>query len=197
MNANTHQSQSGRPSRTSLTPGVDPSLPRAQGLYDPANERDSCGVGVVADMKGRASHAILEKGLQVLVNLDHRGAVGADATLGDGCGVLTQIPHRFFVEECAKLGFALPAPGRYAIGQFFMPRDAEARARAEAIVAEAIAEEGLDLIGWRDIPVDNSDLGERVKAVEPAQRQVFIGRRATIADEDAFERRLFIVRKVI
>ena len=148
-------------------------------------------------MKGRASHAILEKGLQVLVNLDHRGATGADATLGDGCGVLTQIPHRFFAEECAKLGFALPEPGHYAIGQFFMPRDAEARARAEAIVAEAIAAEGCDLIGWRDIPVDNSDLGERVKAVEPAQRQVFIGRRAAIADEETFERRLFILRKVI
>jgi glutamate synthase (NADPH/NADH) large chain len=194
MNAKTHQTQSGRPS---LTPGADPSLPRPQGLYDPAKERDSCGVGVVADMKGRASHAILEKGLQVLVNLDHRGATGADATLGDGCGVLTQIPHRFFAEECAKLGFALPAPGHYAIGQFFMPRDADSRARAEAIVAEAIVEEGCDLIGWRDIPVDNSDLGERVKAVEPMQRQVFIGRRATIADEDAFERRLFILRKVI
>ena len=143
MNAKTHQTQSGHPSLASLTPGADPSLPRAQGLYDPAQERDSCGVGVVADMKGRASHAILEKGLQILVNLDHRGATGADATLGDGCGVLTQIPHRFFAEECAKLGFALPEPGHYAIGQFFMPRDAEARARAEAIVAEAIAAEGL------------------------------------------------------
>jgi glutamate synthase (NADPH/NADH) large chain len=197
MNAKTHQTQSGHPSLASPTPGVDPLLPRAQGLYDPARERDSCGVGVVADMKGRASHAILEKGLQVLVNLDHRGATGADATLGDGCGVLTQIPHRFFAEECAKLGFALPQPGHYAIGQFFMPRDAESRARAEAIVAEVIAAEGLALIGWRDIPVDNSDLGERVKAVEPAQRQVFIGRGATIADEDAFERRLFIARKVI
>ena len=197
MNAKTHHSQSGNPPLASLTQGADPLLPRSQGLYDPANERDSCGVGVVADMKGRASHAILEKGLQILVNLDHRGATGADATLGDGCGVLTQIPHRFFAEECAKLGFDLPAPGHYAIGQFFMPRDAEARARAEAIVAEAIASEGCDLIGWRDIPVDNSDLGERVKAVEPAQRQVFIGRRATIADEDAFERRLFILRKVI
>jgi glutamate synthase (NADPH/NADH) large chain len=197
MNAKTHQTQSGHPSVASPTPGVDPLLPRAQGLYDPSNEHDSCGVGVVADMKGRASHAILENGLQILVNLDHRGATGADATLGDGCGVLTQIPHRFFAEECAKLGFALPEPGHYAIGQFFMPRDAEARARAEAIVAAAIADEGCDLIGWRDIPVDNSDLGERVKAVEPAQRQVFIGRRATIADEDTFERQLFILRKVI
>ncbi|THD42857.1 MAG: glutamate synthase large subunit [Bradyrhizobium sp.] len=197
MKAKAHETHPA-PAQASLLPrGADPTLPRAEGLYDPTREHDSCGVGVVADMKGRASHAILEKGLQVLVNLDHRGATGADATLGDGCGVLTQIPHRFFAEECAKLGFRLPQAGDYAIGQFFMPRAAGARARVEAIVAQAIHDEGCDLIGWRDIPVDNSDLGERVKAVEPAQRQVFIGRRATIADEDAFERRLFILRKVV
>ena len=177
--------------------GADPLLPRAQGLYDPALEHDSCGVGVVADMNGRKSHAILEKGLQILVNLDHRGATGADATLGDGCGVLTQIPHGFFAEECAKLGLSLPEAGHYAIGQFFMPRDAEARAQVEAIVEETVAAEGLVLIGWRDIPVDNSNLGERVKAVEPVQRQIFIGRHASIADEDAFERKLYILRKVI
>ena len=106
-----------------LARGADPFLPRAEGLYDPANERNSCGVGFVADMKNRKSHAILEKGLQILVNLDHRGAVGADPMLGDGCGVLTQIPHAFFLEECAKLGMNLPDPGHYAIGQFFMPRD--------------------------------------------------------------------------
>ena len=156
--------------------GADPALPRAVGLYDPAREHDSCGVGFVADLHNRKSHAILEKGLQILVNLDHRGATGADATLGDGCGVLTQIPHRFFAEECARLGFTLPEPGHYAIGQFFMPRDAEARAMVEKIVEEAIAAEGQKLIGWRDVPVDNSDLGPRVKAVEPVHRQVFIGR---------------------
>ncbi|MGD0642733.1 MAG: glutamate synthase large subunit, partial [Roseiarcus sp.] len=177
--------------------GADPLSPRAQGLYDPASERDSCGVGVVADMNGRKSHAILQKGLQILVNLDHRGAVGADATLGDGCGVLTQIPHRFFAHECEALGMKLPEPGHYAIGQFFMPRDAAARAEVEAIVEETVAAEGHVLIGWRDIPVDNSDLGERVKAVEPVQRQIFIGRRPNIADEETFERRLFILRKVI
>src|SRR5580658_7994190 len=154
--------------------GADPLTPRAQGLYDPANERDACGVGFVADMKNRKSHAILEKGLQILVNLDHRGATGADATLGDGCGVLVQIPHPFFAQECAKLGFKLPEPGHYAIGQFFMPRDREARAQVEKIVAEAIAGEGQKLIGWRDVPVDNSSLGPRVKAVEPVHRQVFI-----------------------
>ena len=119
------------------------------------------------------------------------------ATLGDGCGVLTQIPHAFFLEECAKLGMKLPDPGHYAIGQFFMPRDAAARAEVEKIVEEVIADEGQKLIGWRDIPVDNSALGERVKAVEPVQRQVFIGRGAHVADEDAFERKLFILRKVI
>ena len=96
-------------------------MPPAQALYDPAKEHDSCGVGFVADMKNRKSHDILEKGLQILVNLDHRGAVGADPSLGDGCGVLTRNPHAFFAPECAKLGVDLPPPGHYAIGQFFMP----------------------------------------------------------------------------
>jgi glutamate synthase (NADPH/NADH) large chain len=177
--------------------GVDPFLPRGQGMYDPANERDACGVGFVADMKNRRSHAILEKGLQILVNLDHRGATGADATLGDGCGVLTQIPHGFFAEECAVLGLTLPAPGKYAIGQFFMPRDAAARSRVERIVEDAVAAEGQRLIGWRDVPTDNASLGDRVKVVEPVHRQAFIGAGPHIVDEDDFERKLFIIRKVV
>ena len=110
--------------------GRDPALPDAQGLYDPPNEHDSCGVGFVADMKNRKSHDIVEMGLQILLNLDHRGAVGADPKLGDGCGMLVQIPHASSRAECAKLGFDLPAPGHYAIGQFFMPRDTEMRAEA-------------------------------------------------------------------
>src|SRR5271155_2260487 len=173
--------------------GADPLMPRAQGLYDPANERDACGVGFVADMKNRKSHAILEKGLQILVNLDHRGATGADATLGDGCGVLTQIPQAFFAEECAKLGLKLPEKGHYAIGQFFMPQDAEARSQVERLVEQVVEAEGLRMIGWRDVPVDNSSLGERVKTVEPVHRQAFIARGAHTADEDEFERKLFIV----
>jgi len=177
--------------------GADPALPGAVGLYDPAKEHDSCGVGFVADLHNRKSHAILEKGLEILINLVHRGATGADKTLSDGCGVLTQIPHRFFAEECEKLGFSLPEPGHYAIGQFFMPRDAEARAKIEDFVEEAIAAEGQKLIGWRDAPVDNSDLGPRVKAVEPVHRQVFIGRGVGAEDEDAFERRVFLIRKVV
>ena len=178
-------------------PGADPLTPRAHGLYDPAKEHDSCGVGFVADMKNRKSRAILEKGLQILANLDHRGAVGADPTLSDGCGVLTQIPHDFFASECEKLGFALPAPGRYAIGQFFMPRDAAARAKVVETVNFAVAGEGQTVLGWRDVPIDNSVLGERVRAVEPVMQQIFIGCADTIATEDEFERRLFILRKVV
>ncbi|MGA2793279.1 MAG: glutamate synthase large subunit [Roseiarcus sp.] len=176
---------------------TDPFLPRRQGLYDPANEHDSCGVGFVADLRNRMSHDILQKGLQILGNLDHRGATGADAKAGDGCGVLVQIPHGFFAPECARLGLSLPAAGHYAIGQFFMPRDRSARALVEKIIEEVVVEEGQTLIGWRDIPVDNSDLGERVKAVEPAQRQLFIGRGPDVVDENDFERKLFILRKVV
>jgi glutamate synthase (NADPH/NADH) large chain len=106
---------------------LDPGLPPKQGLYDPAYEHDACGVGFIADMKNRRSHAIVEKGLEILLNLDHRGAVGADPKAGDGCGMLVQIPHRFFAEEAARLGFALPDPGHYAIGFLFLPRGPEGR----------------------------------------------------------------------
>jgi glutamate synthase (NADPH/NADH) large chain len=175
----------------------DPGLPDPQGLYNPDNEQDACGVGFIADMKNRKSHAIVAQGLAILRNLAHRGAVGADPMMGDGCGILVQIPHGFFVEECAKLGIALPEPGHYGIGHLFMPRDPEGCRIVENIVTKAIADEGLVLLGWRDVPVDNSDLGVSVKATEPVQKQIFVGRPKTVADEDAFERRLFIARKVI
>jgi glutamate synthase (NADPH/NADH) large chain len=176
---------------------VDPGLPAPQGLYDPAREHDSCGVGFIADMANTRSHGIVEKALQILLNLDHRGAVGADPKAGDGCGMLVQIPHRFLFEECARLGIHLPGPGDYAVGQFFLPRDPEGRRIVEDIVAKAVADEGHVLLGWRNVPVDNSDLGESVKPTEPAHAQVFVGRGPAIADEDEFERRLFITRKVI
>ena len=176
---------------------VDPFLPKAQGLYNPAKEHDSCGVGFVADLQNRKSHDILLKGLQILVNLDHRGATGADVKLGDGCGVLTQIPHEFFAPACAALGLNLPAPGHYAIGQFFMPRDKAVRAHVEKIIEEVVAAEGQILIGWRDCPVDNADLGEAVKAVEPVHRQLLVGRGAGVLDEDDFERKLYVLRKIV
>ena len=176
---------------------IDPALPPARGLFDPALGHDACGVGFIAHVKNRKSHEIVQQGLQILLNLDHRGAVGADPKLGDGCGILVQISHRFFVEECAKLGFSLPAPQAYGIGQFFMPRDAGARIEAEKIVERVLTEEGLSLIGWRDTPVDSSDLGDAVKAVEPFMRQVFVGYGPNVKDEDEFERRLFVARKCV
>ncbi|PPD14439.1 MAG: glutamate synthase large subunit [Methylobacterium sp.] len=175
----------------------DPGLPPAEGLYDPRHEKDSCGVGFVADIRNRKSHTIIRHGLSILANLDHRGAVGADPKAGDGCGMLLQIPHRFFAEECAKLGFTLPEPGHYAVGQYFLPREDDARARAVKVIEETIQAEGQVVLGWRDVPVDNSDLGESVLPTEPFHRQVFIGRGADVTSEEDFERRLFIFRKVV
>ncbi len=190
------------PSRTATTADKvrfvrDPGLPPAQGLYDPSNEQDSCGVGFIADMKNRKSHDIVEQGLSILHNLDHRGAVGADPKMGDGCGILVQIPHKFFAAECAKVGIWLPEEGQYGVGHLFMPRDPEGFQLVEEIVTKAIADEGLQVLGWREVPVDSSDLGESVKATEPQHRQIFIGKGKGMDDPEIFERRLFIARKVI
>ncbi|WP_084731672.1 glutamate synthase large subunit [Microvirga vignae] len=175
----------------------DPGLPPAQGLYDPSNEQDSCGVGFIADMKNRKSHDIVEQGLSILHNLDHRGAVGADPKMGDGCGILVQIPHKFFAAECAKVGIWLPEEGQYGVGHLFMPRNPEGFKLVEEIVSKAIADEGLQVLGWREVPVDSSDLGESVKATEPLHRQIFIGKGKGMDDQETFERRLFLARKVI
>ena len=178
-------------------PVRDPAMPVAQGMYDPRHEKDSCGVGFIADMKNRKTHAIVEQGLQILLNLDHRGAVGGDPTMGDGCGILVQIPHQFFAEECAELGFALPEPGQYGIGHLFMPRDEAKFRTVEEIVNQAILDEGLTLIGWRDVPVLSEDLSPSVAATEPRHRQIFIGGPRAGDDQDAFERQLYLLRKVI
>jgi glutamate synthase (NADPH/NADH) large chain len=175
----------------------DPGLPEAQGLYSPANEHDSCGVGFVVNMHGQKSHDLISNGLQILLNLNHRGAVGADPECGDGCGMLIQIPHRFFAREAAALGFDLPPPGDFAVGAFFLPRDAEGRRAVEAVVEKMVAEEGQCLLGWRDTPVDSSCLGDSVKKTEPVNRQIFIARGPGTADQTAFERRLYILRKRI
>ncbi|MFC3694575.1 glutamate synthase large subunit [Chenggangzhangella methanolivorans] len=176
---------------------VDHGLPKAQGLYDPRHEKDSCGVGFVADMKGRKSHTIIEHGLKILENLEHRGAVGADPRAGDGAGMLVQIPHKFFAAEAERLGFELPEPGMYAVGHGFGPRDQQGIDHVRAALERAIASEGHTLLGWREVPTDNSSLGESVKPTEPTQFQVFIGRSPSIEDEDEFERRLFILRKIV
>ncbi len=174
-----------------------PSRPPAQGLYDPLREHDACGVGFVVDLNARPSREIVEYGLKLLVNLTHRGAAGADPLAGDGAGMLLQIPHAFFTEICAPLGIELPEAGHYGIGQMFLPRNQAQRIYCESAVQRAIETEGLKLLGWRDVPSDNSCLSESVIATEPVQRQVFIGRGPGIEDEASFERKLYILRKVI
>src|SRR5690349_381832 len=176
---------------------ADPGTPLAQGLYDPALDKDSCGVGFIADIKGRKSHQLIEDGLRILCNLEHRGAVGADPRMGDGAGILVQIPHKFFAKKTTELGFKLPAAGEYAVGYLFMPQDPNWRQIIRDIYAEVIAREKLTLLGWRDVPTDNSTLGESVKPTEPVHLQVFIGRGKKKFSETEFERRLYILRKSI
>ena len=173
------------------------SLPLQQGLYDPRQERDACGVGFVAHIKGKQSHDMVCQGLRVLENLTHRGAVGADPLAGDGAGILLQIPDRFLRDEMGWGNIHLPPAGEYGVGMLFLPRDAAARDACEKIVAGKIAAEGQQLLGWRDVPVDSSGLGESVRKVEPVVRQVFIARGENCKDRDAFERKLFVIRKTM
>ena len=169
----------------------------AEGLYDPAFEKDACGVGFIVDLKGRKTHQLVQDALAILENLEHRGAVGADPLAGDGAGILVQIPHDFFKAETAALGFKLPDPGEYAVGQLFMPRDAKLRRYCEDAIERTIKAEGLACLGWRDVPVSNKELSSTVIQTEPFHRQVFIGRGKTIKDETVFERKLYLLRKVI
>jgi len=171
--------------------------PPAEGLYDLSLEKDSCGVGFIANIKGKKSHQIVSDAIRILCNLEHRGAVGADPRAGDGAGILVQIPHAFFARKAKDLGFTLPKPGDYAVGALFMPREKAWRKVIQSIIADQIKAEQLTLLGWRDVPTDNSSLGETVKPTEPANMQVFISRGAHIKSDDEFERRLYIVRKSI
>ena len=169
--------------------------PSAQGLYDPRHEHDACGLGFIAHIKGQKSREIVTQGLQILKNLTHRGATGADPLQGDGAGVLIQLPHAFFVGECERLEIELPEVGEYGVGMTFLPRDPGARAACEHEIERAVLAEGQELLGWRDVPVDNRGLGQGVKASEPVIRQVFVGRGLSTPDVDAFERKLYVIRK--
>ena len=170
-------------------------LPPAEGLYDPRNEHDSCGIGFVVDIRNRKSHQPIRQGLEILANLSHRGAVGADPLAGDGAGILLQLPDTFLRAEGADLGIELPQPGDYAVGMVFLPRDAHARAQSEAALERTVAAEGQIFLGWRDVPTDNSCLGRSVRPSEPVVRHAFIQRGAGCPDTDAFERKLFVIRK--
>ncbi|MGD8309462.1 MAG: glutamate synthase central domain-containing protein, partial [Chromatiales bacterium] len=168
------------------------SLPSKQGLYDPANEHDACGVGFIADIEGRKSHRIIQQGLEILKRLAHRGAVGADPRAGDGAGILFQLPDAFFREVT---DLELPPPGAYGVGMVFLPKDESARLVMEKIVERFVVQEGQVILGWRRVPVDNRGLGESVLPTEPHIAQIFIGRGDNCADQDAFERKLFVIRK--
>ena len=170
-----------------------------QGLYDPSQEHDSCGVGFVVDIKGRRSHRIVQQALEVVINLLHRGACGCETNTGDGAGMLLQLPHRFFRKETRDLGIDLPAPGEYGVGMVFLPRDAVQRAQIEDLFAHIVAEEGQRVLGWRSVPTDDAALGRTARSGEPAIRQILIGRGEALAGQsDAhvrFERKLFVIRK--
>jgi glutamate synthase (NADPH/NADH) large chain len=172
-------------------------MPEQQGLYSPSNERDACGLGFVAHIKGKKSHQIVQQGLQILANLTHRGATGYDPKLGDGAGILIQMPDAFMRKEATKLGINLPAVGSYACGTAFLPQTKNGREACESIVARIIHEEAQTLLGWRDVPRDNSNIAQAAKDVEPVMRQVFIGRGENVADQNTFERKLFVIRKRI
>ena len=174
------------------------------GLYDPAHEHDACGVGFVAHIKGDKSHAIVAQALKILENLDHRGAVGADALMGDGAGILIQLPDALYRADMARsglapngaVGVALPPLGEYGVGMMFLPKEHASRLACEQEMERAIKAEGQVLLGWRDVPVNRDmPMSPRVREKEPIIRQVFIGRGADVIVQDALERKLYVIRK--
>jgi glutamate synthase domain-containing protein 2/glutamate synthase domain-containing protein 1/glutamate synthase domain-containing protein 3 len=169
-------------------------LPAAQGLYDPRNEHDACGIGFVANIKGHKTHDIIDKGIQVLINLTHRGACGSDPDTGDGAGLLIQIPHAFFEREAAALGFTLPPAGEYGVGMVFMPVERQERLVTEGILERIVREEGLLFLGWRDTPIDINAIGRVARASQPYIQQIFVGRGPGMT-ADQLERKLYVVRK--
>jgi glutamate synthase domain-containing protein 2/glutamate synthase domain-containing protein 1/glutamate synthase domain-containing protein 3 len=171
-----------------------PGLPPAQGLYDPANEHDACGVGFVVNLHGRKSHQIVRQGLEVLENLTHRGACGCDPLTGDGAGILLQMPQEFFAAVTPQAGISLPAPGDWAVGNVFLPPSEEERESAEQFFERLCREEGMEFLGWRTVPTDNRFIGGTAREVEPVVRQAFVGRGKKTA-RDHFEWKLFVLRK--
>ena len=166
------------------------------GLYQPSHEKDACGVGFIAHIKGLRAHSIVEQGLKILENLDHRGAVGADKLMGDGAGILIQLPDEFYRAEMAAQGVALPPPGEYGVGMIFLPKEHASRLACEHELARAVRAEGQVLLGWRDVPVNREmPMSPAVREKEPVIRQIFIGRGADVIVPDALERKLYVIRK--
>jgi glutamate synthase (NADPH/NADH) large chain len=172
-----------------------PQNPSAQGLYNPANEHDACGVGFIANIKGKKSHSLVAQGLKILDNLSHRGATGYDPLLGDGAGILIQLPDLHMRRVCGKQGITLPAVGQYGVGMVFLPQEPASRMACEQEIERAIQAEGQLLLGWRNVPTNNQGLSQATIAVEPVIRQVFIGRGTSEMSQDDLERKLYIIRK--
>ena len=179
-----------------MTTAAEKALLQAQGLYDPAHEHDACGVGFVAHIKGQKSHAIVGQALKILENLDHRGAVGADALMGDGAGILIQLPDALYREEMKKLGVDLPPQGEYGVGMVFLPKEHASRLACEQELERAVHNEGQVLLGWRDVPINRDmPMSPTVRTKEPVIRQIFIGRGSDVIVQDALERKLYVIRK--
>ena len=168
-----------------------------KGLYDPRNEHDACGVGFVANIKGRKSHDIISRGLQILVNLDHRGAVGADPLMGDGAGCMIQMPDQLLRHWAEGRGIELPVPGRYAVAMCFLPMDEKARAIAIEHVEHFVRAEGQTLLAWRDVATDTTGLGARVIETMPWIAQAIVAASPEVSDQDAFERKILTIRKQV
>src|SRR5580693_604099 len=171
--------------------------PPQQGLYDPRHEHDACGMGFVVDLQGNKSHEIIRKGIEILINLTHRGACGCDPETGDGAGVLIQIPHEFFSRKCGELGFSLPDPGTYGVGMMFLPVEPQQRLQCEGIVERIAREEGLTVLGWRDTPINSDAIGRQARATQPYIEQIFVqkGEDSESMTQDEFERKLYVVRR--
>ena len=171
--------------------------PKAQGLYDPQNEHENCGIGLIVDMKGRKSHDIVQGALEICVNLDHRGGCGCDPITGDGAGIFIQLPHNFYTAVTKKeSGFEVPNEGDYGVGFVFLSQNKVERINEETIIEKIITETGFELIGWRDVPVKSEILGKASKACEPVKRQFFVSRGETCERGLAFERKLYLIRRM-
>src|SRR5215471_1755292 len=177
--------------------------PTQQGLYDPQHEHDSCGVGFVVDLKGRKSAAIVKNAIEVLLNLQHRGACGCEKNTGDGAGILMQVPHAFLVDACGTSGITLPAAGQYAAGVVFLPTERASREACERLFEQAVREEGQEFLGWRDVPTNNRSLGPTSQRSQPVIKQLFVGRASSVQQGDdeedgaAFERKLYVIRRKV
>jgi len=170
-------------------------LPPPQGLYHPSFEHDACGVGFICQIKGKPSHQVVSDALQMLENMNHGGACGCEQDSGDGAGILVQTPDRFFRRECKKLNITLPEAGMYGVGMVFLPQDMVERYKCEQIFEGVAEDNGMKVLGWRDVPVDSTHVGATPKAVEPKIRQLFISAGETFFNKKDFDRRLYLVRQ--